>query len=813
VTASAALTVNAGGNVGGKVLNLNSTSDARYTASWDDAGSSANTEILCLFQATDNLDNVVRLTLRGSGTSGSETGYLASMQISTNLIQLGKYVGGTSSNITNTAYTFSANTWYWCRFRANGTSLKAKVWTTSINEPSAWNIETTDSSITAAGWTGTGKYTGDSNYDYFAISTAGETPAVVRFYTGDVTATITPESLYSADYPYTGDVTATIIPESLYASDHPYTGDITATLAPEGEYNAEYVNTGDITITFIPESECTFGRYIGHVTFELTPESSHSADYLYAGSTELQLIPESDYDPEWGYTGSTELQLIPESDYDPEWGYTGSTELQLIPESDYGDSAYTGSVELQLIPESDYEKAAVYEGDVTIHLIPDSICDMPREYVGDVTISLDMTSRYVSPISGYDVFTGYGLIDLSFLSAEPPWYCFRGDVPLSLTTADTEASGYLENVYTGTAYLKVLGAGVVTVEYPDTSELVASGGIVVNSEGVSEFVYPEEDVFSARGNGGVKVRGAGVVEFVDPAEIEEPPVFEFVASGYIQVDGRGIVEFQDPSEDVDNIYEVVSAGGVLVVGSGILEVVRDAAAVYEVTAAGGVVVTGNGTLSVVTPDIDHVIFTVTSSGGVKLSGVGILESVRPAKTFNLIASGKIKIGGLGFTVFSKPYVFGVVSQGGIVLSRPVDDVKVYHTWVITGTTFEPSIYSGFDFNSYAFYRGKAYGLKDDGLYLLEGDTDDGNVIHSGIDIGEKGFKGTSKKKVRSIRVIDDSLDLNAKVTDGTRDGYYTFNSNGKTTVSRNIRGKKIGIKIADFDKIDAMGIEVLDRGY
>ncbi|GAB6898604.1 hypothetical protein [Kineosporia succinea] len=60
---------------------------------------------------------------------------------------------GTSADLVTKS--FSANTWYWCRFGVVGTALKARVWLDGTAEPSSWDVTATDSSISSAG-SGTG---------------------------------------------------------------------------------------------------------------------------------------------------------------------------------------------------------------------------------------------------------------------------------------------------------------------------------------------------------------------------------------------------------------------------------------------------------------------------------------------------------------------------------------------------------------------------------------------------------------------------------------------------------------------------------
>lgn len=167
---------------GGKTLENTGTVDGRHLLSWDtvDADANrANAEVLARVRSSSTLVSQLRLIVRGSGSAASETGYFLDFpSASAADLRVSKLVSGTLTAIgTIYAYTFVANAWYYVRFRANGTSLKARVWLDGEPEPSVWHIDFTDSSITAAGWVGVGNLesTGTRDFDWVSIGTNGDT--------------------------------------------------------------------------------------------------------------------------------------------------------------------------------------------------------------------------------------------------------------------------------------------------------------------------------------------------------------------------------------------------------------------------------------------------------------------------------------------------------------------------------------------------------------------------------------------------------------------------------------------------------------
>jgi hypothetical protein len=149
----------------GYVLEAEWSASARRFLSWDtldaDAGRD-DIELLARFhlEGTSRVDLEFGLIVRGSGTDTTETGYVVFLEeFTTNDIrlQIGEYSSGTFSLLGTSAVVFENMDSRWCylRFRADGTAIKAKLWQDGYQtEPTAWDLEVTDSTHTAAGWNG-----------------------------------------------------------------------------------------------------------------------------------------------------------------------------------------------------------------------------------------------------------------------------------------------------------------------------------------------------------------------------------------------------------------------------------------------------------------------------------------------------------------------------------------------------------------------------------------------------------------------------------------------------------------------------------
>lgn len=167
----------------GKFLRQTRTSTFYRLLSWNDLDADANRDNGEIFARvrTDTATTPYQIwfILRGSGSAGSESGYILH-NISNTQFRISKLVAGTLSTVVTFDFTFSSSVFIGVRFRANGTALKAKVWNSQIDtEPAAWTVETTDASIAGVGWIGAGNFasSGTQDYDDIAVGTNGDTAA------------------------------------------------------------------------------------------------------------------------------------------------------------------------------------------------------------------------------------------------------------------------------------------------------------------------------------------------------------------------------------------------------------------------------------------------------------------------------------------------------------------------------------------------------------------------------------------------------------------------------------------------------------
>jgi hypothetical protein len=215
-TVNSSWTVQAGLGIGGKQLQGAQSSVLRRLLSWNVIPTNdGNIEILTKVMSHTTVGNsqgltVDRICLRSSGAAGTETGYCAALgNYSGTYVVFFKFVNGAATIVNQTAFAWSTGSWYWVRYRANGTTHQIRAWADGVTEPGTWQISLTDADISAGGWTGVGTYdqTDAPYYDYFSVGTGGVSAPSPAGGLGVGSITLTQTSEFSGSYTYHPAVT------------------------------------------------------------------------------------------------------------------------------------------------------------------------------------------------------------------------------------------------------------------------------------------------------------------------------------------------------------------------------------------------------------------------------------------------------------------------------------------------------------------------------------------------------------------------------------------------------------------------------
>ena len=106
-------------------------------------------------------------------------------------VSLAKRVVGTTTNLTGAVtVTLTAGQAYWFRMRVQGTTLSLRYWQDGTSEPSAWTVQITDSSLTAAGFGGLfafGQSATGVKFDHFQLDDLLTVPAPAAAITASTT--------------------------------------------------------------------------------------------------------------------------------------------------------------------------------------------------------------------------------------------------------------------------------------------------------------------------------------------------------------------------------------------------------------------------------------------------------------------------------------------------------------------------------------------------------------------------------------------------------------------------------------------------
>lgn len=131
-------------------------------------------------------------------------------------------------------------------------------------------------------------------------------------------------------------------------------------------------------------------------------------------------------------------------------------------------------------------------------------------------------------------------------------------------------------------------------------------------------------------------------------------------------------------------------------------------------------------------------------------------------------------------------------------SQVGDDAQV---WVVNTSTQASTRYENFGFNSFGKWNGAYYGAKSDGLYLLDGDDDNGTPIEAMVSFGVQRFGDTLYKRVPTVYIgARSNGKLVLRVKDGDREYLYeTRTSSPKLATQRFDIGRGLRANAFEFE--------------
>jgi hypothetical protein len=144
-----------------------------------------------------------------------------------------------------------------------------------------------------------------------------------------------------------------------------------------------------------------------------------------------------------------------------------------------------------------------------------------------------------------------------------------------------------------------------------------------------------------------------------------------------------------------------------------------------------------------------------------------------------------------------------------------EDGEVWECYVLNTSNFQPSVYTGFSFNSFCTFEGRTFGAGRDGIYEIAGSTDDGEEIPTGAVLSQTNFAIPNRKRFRRayLGVSGDTPVMAMATEDGTGI-IYEITEDQTVNATRAMVGKKWTLTVADFDQLDFISLVpvILARG-
>ena len=507
----------------------------------------------------------------------------------------------------------------------------------------------------------------------------------------------------------------------------------------------------------------------------------------------FQVIAQVEYEPTpagtFNYYGNITVTVTPVSYHTIEFTAVVTAPVTITPTTFYyyqgpGEFYYWGDIPVEVLPQAVGSLEWIYTGNIPCTVTPSSDAFMPIHlYTGSIGIEVTPASLYRVPISGWDKDTGWGMVDISFIVEDPPFWGVAGSVGFTINPAAASIFGAGETVIPVSPVQFVMGGeGIWDHSTPCSDEIVVTGGFEFCgarvTAGVESTVPPVLEIVPDSWMPGFEFGGKGVWGQVTPADIPSgllTPVVGFILEGSSDLVGVS------PTSTV-----IVPTGG-FVLGDRRPDPV-------EVTYP---------------DDLDRMII---STGGWKFGGdEGVLKSISPA-TLIESAGAIFLLSGAGLATSRFPPVAVIPGDGlgGWILGGP-DAAEVYECWVIGGQSFEPACWSNFAFNSFAVRGDKSYAAGDLGIYVLGADTDNGESIQSGVRIGKVNFGSAGTKRIRGV-VFGQEAGGQTRVRVRTDEAEAVFAPErdlDRVVVSRDLQSSEFIVDLMDFKELSHLEITPL----
>jgi hypothetical protein len=434
-----------------------------------------------------------------------------------------------------------------------------------------------------------------------------------------------------------------------------------------------------------------------------------------------------------------------------------------------------------------------YTGAGLITMTPASPAWGPKHYTGQATITL--TPQATS--YGSHRYRGHGLLRLIPVSPYEP----------------VEA-GTITDIPASTGGFAMGGAGVWDSETPtesgDGTEAEPTGFYMGGGAAAGDFeaisTMPPEDIVIP--GGGWAFCGSDVS---GGAESTVPTSEALETTGGFAFGGAGVLSQVSPDDIPSTVQE--ASGGFVLAGSGLTLDPGETPTTTAIVPTGGWKMGGVRAVPVEVSYPTSLDQAIVGSGGFEFGGEDSpIEESTPSSSV-IESDGMVFVvggGGLGISRMPPLVVITGDALGGFVLGG-AEPSEVFEAWVLNGQSFEPSIFSAFNFNSFAQFREQAYAAGEDGIYLLGGEFDAGETIHTGARVGPANFGTDSEKRIRGVQFGKNAgKSTRVRVESDTGEGVFSPDrDDNRVVVSRDIQGNEFVVDIVDFKELSQLEITPL----
>lgn len=411
-----------------------------------------------------------------------------------------------------------------------------------------------------------------------------------------------------------------------------------------------------------------------------------------------------------------------------------------------------------------------------------------KEYIFDIR-------RQPSHV-GIDDYTGYGIIDCQFLDQRPPFYHVTGDLSFKVTLETDNLHLIHEIDLPILSALQVASECAIEYFKPSIYELDVKSELRLNA--LIEQIFQLPSVYS--------LYFETILEFNDIASIAGyypllPPAYAMPVICNIEL----ALPFT-PTEVNPLVQSLPVYVNFEMLGNVTFQ--KFTALIYNIDSDVNFILTGKIQFLAEQPPVysEYIRIELAALSDISLS------VTKPSVYQETIQSDfLIKSDTPHNIVLPKTYTLD--AETGLMIWFMEDEPYDYWTCVLTDYGLNPSLYSNYDFDAYIEYKGQYYAANKNGIYVLEGDNDNGKEIHAGLQLQPTDIKTLRKKSLYAIDTGDSKAkEIKVRVSNNGNTEEEVYKTvNGKAYVAKTLEGSEMVIYISGYDMLNQLELEVVGK--